>query len=234
MENESVVTQDTGSATVESNIDPSTSQDAGTQEAATQTQPRSYTQDDINKIIRARLAQQKGAYEKQISEFKSQQARYEQAVGRMNQGIEAMGRGFGFIQDEQRDPVSDKFSQFERQFEEKLNQRFQKAEEERLYTSIQNDWKAVSEKHKEWASLPGFKDAWAKSWAPGQDPNAVAAKLVSAYEQAFAARANATAAGKEARLRSAPVKPGGGTVAGAQSENKVPLRKSILAALRDD
>ena len=233
MENESVVTQDAGSAPVETNSEPTTSttQDTGgggTQQAS----GRSYTEDQVQAMIRGRIAQANKSWEKRLSEYQSKQQQYEQAVQRMNSGIEAMGRGFGFIQDQQADPVSEKLSALEKQMEEKLNQRFQKQEEDRLYNSIQNDWKAVSAKYADWADLPGFKDAWAKSWAPDADPAALAAKLVEAYEKKFAARSNQAAAVKEGRLKSAPVKAGGGTVAGSKSDEKIPLRKHILAALQ--
>lgn len=232
MENESVVTQDTGSATVETNSEPSTSMQsdagAGTQQAS----GRSYTEDQVQAMIRGRIAQANKSWEKRLSETQAKQAQYEQMVAKMNSGIEAMGRGFGFIPEQTTDPVSEKLSAFEKQMEEKFNQRIQKQEEERLYNSIQNDWKAVSSKYEEWADLPGFKDAWAKSWAPGSDASALAAKLVEAYEKKFAARSNQSAAVKEGRLKSAPVKAGGGTVAGSKSDETIPLRKQILAAMR--
>ena len=236
MENESVVTQDTGSATVESD---NSTPDVGASESvnqgqATQQASRTYTEDQVQAMIRGRIAQANKSYEKRLSEYQQKQAQYEQAVTRMNQGIEAMGRGFGFIQEQPNDPVSEKLSAFEKQMEERFNQRIQKQEEERLYNSIQTDWKAVSAKYADWAELPGFKDAWAKAWAPGQDSAALAAKIVEAYEKKFAARSNAVAANKEGRMRSAPVKAGGGTVSGAKSDEAVPLRKSILAALRGD
>jgi uncharacterized protein (DUF4415 family) len=185
-------------------------------------------------MIRARIAQQQKAHAKQLTEYQQKQAQYEQMTTRMNQGIEAMGRGFGFIQDEKADPVSERFSSLEKQMEEKLEARFRKQEEERLYQGITNDWKAVSTKYEEWADLPGFKDAWAKSWAPGVDPVAAAAKLVEAYEKRFASKANASAEVKEGRLRSAPVRSGGGTVASAKSEESIPLRKQILAAFKGE
>lgn len=237
MENESVVTQDTGSATVESDTSTSSaSQDsagsgAGTQQSAS---GRQYTEDQVQSMIRARIAQQQKAHQKQLSEYQSKQQAYEAAVQRMNSGIEAMGKGFGFIQEEKADPFSERFSALERQMEEKFEQRLKKQEEDRLYSSITNDWKTVTGKHSAWADLPGFKDAWAKSWTPGSDPVAVADKIVEHYEKVFAARGNASAAVKEGRLKSAPVKAGGGSIAGSKSDDKVPMRKSIIAALRGE
>lgn len=230
---EVAVTQDTDTAAVESNSNSPDTQDSGNSVGTgSQQASRTYSDEQVQAMIRGRLDQQKRSYEKRLSEFHTKQEQYERAVSRMNQGIEAMGRGFGFIQDEQADPVSQRFSTLEKQMEEKFNQRFQKQEEDRIYNSIQNDWKAVSGKYTDWADLPGFKDAWAKSWAPNSDPVAIAAKIVEHYEKKFAARSNASAAVKEGRLRSAPVKPGGGTASGAKSEEQAPLRKSILAAIR--
>ena len=110
MENEGAVTQDTGSATVESD---NSTPDVGStpdQGQVAQQAGRTYSEDQVNAMIRGRIEQQKRSYEKRLSEYQQNQAKYEQAVTRMNSGIEAMGRGFGFIQDQQADPISEKFS----------------------------------------------------------------------------------------------------------------------------
>jgi hypothetical protein len=153
----------------------------------------------------------------------------------MNAGIENMGRGFGFIKDEQPQPVTRQdIEALNRSFDERWSKFQEEHQQKQIYGQISSDWKSVESKYANYADLPGFKDAWAKGWEPGKDPMTVAATLVSAYEKKFALRANENAQVKQDRLRSAPVKSGGGTASASGKEEKVPLRKQFLAALKSD
>jgi hypothetical protein len=228
------VTMDAGSDTAgetPSSVD-TQSQDPGSTPPPTPA-GKTYSEADLQRVLRGRIEQQNRAHAKQLNEYRQKQAEYEAVVQRMNSGIENMGRGFGFIKDEQPAPVTrEDIQNLERQFDERFSARLEEVEQKRIYGQIQGHWKNVEQQYAEFAALPGFKEAWAKQWSPDKDPNVLAQNLVASYEKVFAARANAAAKAKDDRLKAAPVKAGGGTasVPGAGGE-KVPLRKQMMAAI---
>jgi hypothetical protein len=233
MDADGSVTMDAGSDTAgetPSPVDTQTQDPGSTSQSAPAS--KTYTEDQLQRVVRGRIEQQNRSHQKQITEYRQKQAEYEAVVKKMNGGIEAMGRGFGFIQDEQPTPVTHESIQaLQKQFDERLNQRFDEMNQRQIYTQIQGHWKGVEQKYADYASLPGFKDAWAKQWDPNKDPMSIAADLVSAYDKVFAAKTNAATATKEARLKAAPVKSGGGTASPSKGEEKIPLRKQMIAAI---
>jgi hypothetical protein len=194
---------------------------------------KTYSEADLQRVLRGRIEQQKRSYEKQLGEYRTKQEQYDAVVQRMNSGIEQMGRGFGFIKEDAPAPVThESIQNLERQFDQRLNERFEEMQQRQIYGQIQGHWKNVEQKFGEWADMPGFKDAWAKQWDPNKDPMSLAANLVSVYEKKFAARSNATATAKDARLKSAPVRPGGGTAsAPSGAGEKVSFSKQLMAAM---
>jgi Cdc6-like AAA superfamily ATPase len=231
---ETAVSQDVGSATTEttSSPDTSTTSTSTTASPASNSTGKSYTEQQLQEILRARVEQQKRSYEKRLSEFEKERQEYRAVTERLNKGFEQFGRGLGFIQDEQPKYLTEQDVQSRlEQFKQEMLQREEQQERSRIYQRISGDWRQVQAEVKDWADMPGFKQAWAEQWSPDKDPMAIAKEIASFYEKKFASRQNAAATVKEDRARVVPVKPSTPTPsATAKDAEKLPLRKRIIAA----
>jgi hypothetical protein len=231
---ETAVSQDVGSATTEttSSPDTSTTSTSTTASPATSAPARTYRDEDVQRIVRERLAAEQRKYQKQLAEYEKKAKEYESYTQRLGTGFEAFAKGLGLVQDEQPKYLTEQDVQSRlEQFKQEMLQREEQQERSRIYQRISGDWRQVQAEVKDWADMPGFKQAWAEQWSPDKDPMAVAKEIASFYEKKFASRQNAAATVKEDRARVVPVKPSTPTPsATAKDAEKLPLRKRIIAA----
>lgn len=236
---ESTVTSDAGSVAAESTAipEPSSSSAAAPDSAASSAAPassptgRTYSDAQVQEIIRARLAQANKSWEKRSAEYDRKLKEYESVVHRANAGIEGLARGFGFIQEPEKKPWEADIQATRKELSEQYEAQIRAIEERRMYAAIVSDFDRVKAAYPKYAGLPGFKDEFSRVWKPGQDPVAAVKAIVSEYEKVFAASSNAAAEEKEKALKSAPVGKGGGSSSASKDEGG-PLRKRLQGALR--
>lgn len=230
------VTQDTGSATVETTSSPDTSSAATstgtstTTAAPTQAAPtgKTYTEADVQRIIRERVAGQN----KRFSELEKQQKQYEAMIQRLNGGFEAFGKGLGFIKEEETPPWQKDIQTLREEYDKRFSEHSQRVEQAQLMKQIKSDFKVVQSKYPDWADMPGFKDEFARRWDPEKDPAEVMKDVVAAYEKKLAARSNAAAEAKAETAKVVPAGKGGGGTASATTGKKGSFGDRAKAAIR--
>jgi uncharacterized phage infection (PIP) family protein YhgE len=242
LEMEAAVSPDTASATVDTTSTPDSAvtdaPDSGTQDkgGAPASASKSYSEDQVQQTIRARLEQQKRSYEKRLAEFQKKHDEYEKVIQRANAGIEAMGRGFGFIQDEPPKPVGQEDIQSLRaEFDKRFEQHQQQLQREQIVSQLKTGWAKVESSMPEFSKVRGFQRVWAEYQAESldKDPVVIAKEIASDYEKIFASRANAAAEKKDEIKGSAAIPraaPATGTP--SKADEKVPLRHKLAAALK--
>jgi hypothetical protein len=192
---------------------------------------RTYTDAQVQELIRGRVAQANKTWQTRLAEHEKKAKEYEAIVQRANAGIEGMARGFGFIKDEPEKPWAADIQSAREEVKQQYETQIREVEERRFLGMISNDFDRVKQAYPKYAGLPGFKDEFARAWKPGQDPVAAVKGIVSEYEKVFAATSNAVAEEKEKTLKTAPVGKGGGTSTSKTDEGGGPLRSRIKSAL---
>jgi Skp family chaperone for outer membrane proteins len=180
---EVTVTQDAGSVAAESTTVPETGAESSASSSAAGASPtgRTYRDEDVQRIVRERLAAERRAHEKKFGEVQSKLTQYEGHYQKLAEAEYARARALGYVQDEQPKYLTEK----------DVDSRFEK---------LRGEW--------------------------------IVREMVSHYEKRLAARQNQVATTKEATLKSAPVKGGGGTRSASAAESGGPLRKQIMAQLK--
>lgn len=239
MDLESAVSQDTASASVDSTATPDVAPSTVAPDSAAQPQggtpaSRTYSEEHFQKTLRERLEQQKRSFEKKLAESQKKQEEYERVMQRANAGIEAMGRGFGFIKDEPPKPVGHEDIQSLREsMQKEFQDQIRQLRQEEFVSRLKAGWAKVETSMPEFSKVRGFQRTWAEYQAesPDKDPLVIAKEIASEYEKIYASRANAEAARKDDTKSSAALRstPAGGTP--SKSETKAPLRRQLAAAL---
>jgi hypothetical protein len=232
---EVTVTQDAGSVAAESTTVPETGAESSASSSAAGASPtgRTYRDEDVQRIVRERLAAERRAHEKKFGEVQSKLTQYEGHYQKLAEAEYARARALGYVQDEQPKYLTEKDvdSRFEK-LRGEWKQEQQHLEQSRLMNRIKGDFEVAKREAGDWAEMPGFKEAFAGKWDGNTDPKAIVREMVSHYEKRLAARQNQVATTKEATLKSAPVKGGGGTRSASAAESGGPLRKQIMAQLK--
>jgi hypothetical protein len=189
---------------------------------------RSYTQEDVERIIRTRVAEQKGSFDKRFADLQKQLQERDAILQRASAGIDGMARGFGFVKDEAPQYVT--MDQLHSLKEETLREQ----QTAFLRNKAESDWEKVNAKHPSYAKLPGFKHAFLEQW--GQNPMGGAeladaiAEQYSAFEKATVEARMKEYAEKKAATQTAVVPSGKGAVATPSAE-KGSLQARIKARL---
>lgn len=234
---ETVVSQDGGAATPESTSTPESASTAAPVSATpapggAQPTSRTFSQEDVNRLIRERVAQEKRSSEKRYAELQQRAQQYEAYLGQLSQAEYARAKAMGYIKDEQPEYVTkEALQEMNKSLDERVNGQLAKIREAEMYQRVKSDWSKVETAFADYAKLPGFKAAWADKWDGYGDPMEIAKVLTAEYEKFYASRQAAAVAEKEKAARAAPLKPGGGTVSSAKSDEKVSLRQKIRTAM---
>jgi hypothetical protein len=220
-----VETQTTSTPVADSPAIPAAASSPGT---GTNPPSRSYTQEDVERIIRTRVAEQKGSFDKRFADLQKQLQERDAILQRASAGIDGMARGFGFVKDEAPQYVT--MDQLHSLKEETLREQ----QTAFLRNKAESDWEKVNAKHPSYAKLPGFKHAFLEQW--GQNPMGGAeladaiAEQYSAFEKATVEARMKEYAEKKAATQTAVVPSGKGAVATPSAE-KGSLQARIKARL---
>lgn len=234
MSEETAVTSDASSAGAGETSTPAattggTTTESGNQSPAATAQAPQRTE---NSIPHHRVEEMRRRDRDEIAALRKQQMQYEALLKRVNGGIEAMGRGFGFIKDEEPQYVDAKT------FETKVNSLKASIEsqyrEEMLFRELTSEWRQVSAKHAKWAAVPGFKEACLSVYAQdaSKDLGTIADEIATQYGKLLAAQAQETVQTAVTSPAAKVVKPGGGTGAPAPKDRKGSVSERVSAMLR--
>jgi leucyl aminopeptidase (aminopeptidase T) len=164
---EVTVTQDAGSVAAESNTVPETGAESSASTSAAGASPtgRTYRDEDVQRIVRERLAAEKRAYEKKFGEVQSKLTQYESHYSKLAEAEYARAKALGYVQDEQPRYLTEKDvdSRFEK-FRGEWEQKQQHLEQSRLMNRIKGDYEVAKREAGDWAEMPGFKEAFAGKW----------------------------------------------------------------------
>lgn len=226
------VTADTSTASPDSSPSSVAAPDSAVTASPASSSPagRTYTDADVQRIVRERIDQANKSFSKRQAEYDAKLKNYEQVVARANAGIEGMARGFGFLPEQEKKPWEQDINSIREETRQYQEQAIRRIEEARYYAAIQSDFDRVKQAFPEYVEIDGFKDAFARNWKPGSDPVAAAKPIVDKIDKLIATRTTKMAEEKAAAAKVAPVGKGGGTASSAKPE-KGPLRSTLKAAL---
>ncbi len=192
---------------------------------------RTYSDADVQRIVRDRIAQAQRGFEKRQSEYETRIKNYEAVVARANAGIEGLARGFGFMPEAEKKPWEQDINSIREEMIKAQQESIQRVESARFMAMIQSDFDRVKATYPDYVDIDGFKDAFARNWKPGADPVAAAKPIVDKIDKLIAARTTKMAEEKAEAAKKVPVGKGGGTTPPSGKKDEGPLRSRLRGAL---